>query len=78
MAGTILLTGASGYVGSRLLRVLEEGGCRVRCLARQPSRVAPKRATTEDFLAAIENAKPTLTPEMIEVFRDETARFARA
>jgi transitional endoplasmic reticulum ATPase len=36
------------------------------------------RATTEDFLAAIENAKPTLTPEMIEVFRDETARFARA
>ena len=47
MAGTILLTGASGYVGSRLLRVLEEGGCRVRCLARQPSRVAPKRATTE-------------------------------
>jgi len=47
MAGTILLTGASGYVGSRLLRVLEEGGCRARCLARQPSRVAPKRATTE-------------------------------
>jgi lipocalin/uncharacterized protein YbjT (DUF2867 family) len=46
MAGTILLTGASGYVGSRLLRVLEEGGCVVRCLARQPSRVAPCRATT--------------------------------
>ncbi len=46
MAGTILLTGASGYVGSRLLRVLEDGGCTVRCLARQPSRVAPSRATT--------------------------------
>ena len=46
MAGTILLTGASGYVGSRLLRVLEEGGCAVRCLARQPSRVGPSRATT--------------------------------
>jgi lipocalin/uncharacterized protein YbjT (DUF2867 family)/ligand-binding SRPBCC domain-containing protein len=46
MAGTILLTGASGYVGSRLLRVLEEGGCAVRCFAREPSRVAPSRATT--------------------------------
>jgi lipocalin/uncharacterized protein YbjT (DUF2867 family)/ligand-binding SRPBCC domain-containing protein len=46
MAGTILLTGASGYVGSRLLRVLEEGGCAVRCLARQPWRVGPSRATT--------------------------------
>jgi lipocalin/uncharacterized protein YbjT (DUF2867 family)/ligand-binding SRPBCC domain-containing protein len=46
MAGTILLTGASGYVGSRLLRVLEEGGYAVRCLARQPSRVAPSRVTT--------------------------------
>ncbi len=46
MPGTILLTGASGYVGSRLLRVLEEGGCSVRCLARDPSRVAPSRATT--------------------------------
>lgn len=46
MAGTILLTGASGYVGSRLLRMLEAGGCAVRCLAREPSRVAPSRATT--------------------------------
>jgi lipocalin/uncharacterized protein YbjT (DUF2867 family)/ligand-binding SRPBCC domain-containing protein len=47
MAALILLTGASGYIGSRLLRVLEEGGCAVRCLARQPERVAPGRATTE-------------------------------
>ena len=47
MAGLILLTGASGYIGSRLLRVLEEGGCSVRCLARQPERVAAGRATTD-------------------------------
>ena len=47
MAVMILLTGASGYIGSRLLRVLEEGGCAVRCLARQPERVAAGRATTE-------------------------------
>jgi lipocalin/uncharacterized protein YbjT (DUF2867 family)/ligand-binding SRPBCC domain-containing protein len=47
MARTILLTGASGYVGSRFLRVLEEGGCEVRCLAREPERVTPRRVTTE-------------------------------
>jgi uncharacterized protein YbjT (DUF2867 family)/ligand-binding SRPBCC domain-containing protein len=43
----ILLTGATGYIGSRLLRVLEESGCRVRCLAREPERVAAGRSTTE-------------------------------
>ncbi|UCC84193.1 MAG: SDR family oxidoreductase [Gemmatimonadota bacterium] len=32
----ILLTGASGYVGGRLLKALEGGGERVRCLARRP------------------------------------------
>ena len=47
MAARILLTGASGYIGSRLLRVLEEDGCAVRCLARQPERVAAGAATTE-------------------------------
>ena len=47
MAAMILLTGASGYVGSRLLRVLEAAGVAVRCLARQPDRIAPGRASTE-------------------------------
>ena len=45
--GPVLLTGATGYIGSRLLRELEAGGCPVRCLARQPARVAASRATTE-------------------------------
>ena len=47
MTAPILLTGASGYIGSRLLRVLEEDGRAVRCLARQPERVGAGRATTE-------------------------------
>ncbi len=33
---TILLTGATGYIGGRLLRRLEDGPYRVRCLARRP------------------------------------------
>lgn len=32
----ILLTGATGYIGGRLLKALECGGHRVRCIARQP------------------------------------------
>lgn len=32
----VLVTGASGYVGGRLVPALEEGGARVRCLARTP------------------------------------------
>ena len=32
----ILLTGATGYVGGRLLPALEAGGHQVRCLTRRP------------------------------------------
>ncbi len=32
----ILVTGATGYVGGRLLPLLVKDGWRVRCLARQP------------------------------------------
>ncbi|KPK83031.1 MAG: epimerase [Gemmatimonas sp. SM23_52] len=38
----ILLTGASGYVGGRLLRALERRGERVRCLARRPEYLGAK------------------------------------
>jgi len=39
-APLILLTGATGYVGGRLLRRLEASGRRVRCLVRDPQRLA--------------------------------------
>jgi uncharacterized protein YbjT (DUF2867 family) len=38
----ILVTGASGYVGGRLVRALEERCERVRCLARRPQDIAPR------------------------------------
>jgi uncharacterized protein YbjT (DUF2867 family) len=50
MGATILLTGATGHIGGRLLRLLEAGGAgdaRVRCLSRDPRRVAVTGAGTE-------------------------------
>ena len=46
MASTqlILLTGATGYIGGRLLKELETSGRRVRCLARQPQFLRPRVA----------------------------------
>jgi uncharacterized protein YbjT (DUF2867 family) len=35
-AGRILPTGATGYIGGRLLRKLEESGWPVRCMVRRP------------------------------------------
>lgn len=47
----ILLTGATGYVGGRLLHHLESQGRRVRCMARQPEylveRVSPDTEVVE-------------------------------
>ena len=47
MKPDVLLTGATGYVGGRLLRHFEESGRAVRCIARQPERITPGRQTTE-------------------------------
>ena len=48
MAGRlILLTGATGYVGGRLLHALEHRGERVRCLARRPEAVQAGAPSTE-------------------------------
>jgi len=48
---TFLLTGATGYVGGRLLRALEQRGYRVRCLARNPERLRSRVAATTEVIA---------------------------
>lgn len=41
----VLLTGATGYIGSRLLPLLEAKGLRVRCLARNPAALQAKMSS---------------------------------
>jgi len=44
----ILLTGGSGYVGGRLIPLLEKPGVRLRCLARNPEKMRSRvQAGTE-------------------------------
>ncbi len=43
----VLLTGASGYVGGRLLRRLAQRGVSVRCLARRPEFLASRSSPAE-------------------------------
>lgn len=48
MSGLILLTGATGYVGGRLLSRLQHQGLRVRCLTRRPEALGDRvNSTTE-------------------------------
>lgn len=59
----ILLTGASGYIGGRLLRPLEATGHQIRCLDRDPASLTPRvTPSTEvirgDLLDAASLAEP--------------------
>ncbi len=56
----VLLTGASGYVGGRLLTLLEEQGCRVRCLARRPDALKAKAGRSSEVVAGDALDRPSL------------------
>ncbi len=47
----ILLTGATGYIGGRLLKELEAQGQLIRCLARQPEFLRTRVATGTEVMA---------------------------
>jgi nucleoside-diphosphate-sugar epimerase len=47
----ILLTGATGYIGGRLLKALEQAGHRVRCLARRPEFLSGRVAASTEIVA---------------------------
>ena len=46
----VLLTGATGYVGGRLLHALEATGHRVRCLSRHPNALSQRVAQTTEVV----------------------------
>ena len=60
----ILLTGATGYVGGRLLKALEGAGYRVRCLARRPeflrARVGPSTEVVQGDVLDANSLAPAL------------------
>jgi uncharacterized protein YbjT (DUF2867 family) len=64
MKPRVLLTGATGYVGGRLLRRLEERGCPVRCLVRRPeflqSLVGPQTELVRGDVLDAASLKPAL------------------
>ena len=47
----VLVTGATGYVGGRLVSLLEDAGVRLRCLARRPSALESRVAPTTEVVA---------------------------
>ena len=47
----VLVTGASGYVGGRLVPALEERGARVRCLARNPQYLTSRFCSDTEIVA---------------------------
>jgi uncharacterized protein YbjT (DUF2867 family) len=51
MAAQVLLTGATGYVGGRLLRRLEASGRQVRCMTRRPEALATRVAERTEVVA---------------------------
>jgi uncharacterized protein YbjT (DUF2867 family) len=53
-AGTILLTGATGYVGGRLVPRLLEAGYRVRCLARSAPKLAARPWASDPRVEIVE------------------------
>src|ERR1700730_7160896 len=63
----ILLTGATGYVGGRLLHTLEAAGYRVRCLSRHPEALSQRVAPTTEVVKGDVLDAGSLAPSIVGV-----------
>ena len=63
----ILLTGATGYVGGRLLHALEAAGHHVRCLSRHPEALRQRVARTTEVVKGDVLDADSLAPGMVGV-----------
>lgn len=61
---SILLTGTTGYIGGRLLRVLQQRGLGVRCLARRPEFLTARVAPGTEVVAGDVLERASLDPAM--------------
>lgn len=66
MSPLILVTGASGYIAGQLIPRLLEKGCRVRCLARDPSRLAGRGWSGAVDLACGDVLQPETLPAALQ------------
>ncbi len=64
---TILLTGASGYVGGRLLRTLTDRGETVRCLSRRPELLAARVPAGVEVVAGDVLDPPSIANALVGV-----------
>ena len=48
---SVLITGATGYIGGRLVPILENAAVRLRCLARHPAALTSRVAPTTEVVA---------------------------
>ena len=63
----VLLTGASGYIGGRLLKALEKSDWRIRCLARRPEYLTARVAASTEVVQADCLERSSLAPAMTGV-----------
>lgn len=70
--GLVLLTGASGYVGSRLRAALESRGAHLRCLAREAAYLRPRVAPSTEVVRGDVLDPASLAPALADV---ETAYY---
>ena len=66
-AGTVLVTGASGYVGGRLVSHLEALGVPLRCMARRPAELRPRTAASTEVVHGDVADPPSLPPALAGV-----------
>lgn len=59
--GNILITGATGYIGGRLVRALEQDGRQLRCMARRPEILKARLAPHVEVVAG-----DVLLPDQLE------------
>ena len=65
--GLILLTGATGYVGGRLLSILQGQGRRIRCLSRRPEALERQVEASAEVVAADVLDRRSLDAAMVGV-----------